>query len=70
MHLMIFLQLKQPGLLFRILVAVAQKIFTSLYGLMYFSSPHIAHRFVAYLEEEAVSTYDRCLEDFEQGRLP
>lgn len=33
-------------------------------------SPKICHRFVGFLEEEAVITYTRCIEDLEAGRLP
>lgn len=33
-------------------------------------SPKICHRFVGFLEEEAVITYTRCLEDLDAGKLP
>ena len=33
-------------------------------------SPRICHRFVGFLEEEAVITYTRCLEDLDAGLLP
>lgn len=34
------------------------------------SSPRTCHRFVGYLEEEAVITYSRCLADLHAGLLP
>lgn len=36
----------------------------------YLLSPRVCHRFVGFLEEEAVITYTRCLEDLDAGRLP
>jgi hypothetical protein len=33
-------------------------------------SPKICHRFVGFLEEEAVITYTRCIEALDAGRLP
>ena len=33
-------------------------------------SPRTCHRFVGYLEEEAVITYSRCLADYRAGLLP
>lgn len=42
----------------------------SAFFLTYLISPKICHRFVGFLEEEAVITYTRCLEDLDAGRLP
>jgi hypothetical protein len=36
----------------------------------YLISPRTCHRFVGYLEEEAVLTYSLCIEDLEAGKLP
>jgi hypothetical protein len=33
-------------------------------------SPRTCHRFVGYLEEEAVVTYTRAIADLEAGKLP
>ena len=38
--------------------------------LTYLISPRLCHRFVGHLEEEAVLTYTRCIEELEAGRLP
>lgn len=42
----------------------------SAFFLTYLLSPKICHRFVGFLEEEAVVTYTRCLEDLDAGKLP
>ena len=38
--------------------------------LSYLISPRTCHRFVGYLEEEAVITYTRAIEDIDAGKLP
>ena len=38
--------------------------------LSYLFSPRTCHRFVGYLEEEAVITYTHCIAEIEAGRLP
>jgi ubiquinol oxidase len=42
----------------------------SAFFLTYLLSPKICHRFVGFLEEEAVITYTRCIEDLDAGKLP
>ena len=37
---------------------------------MYLISPKFAHRFVGYLEEEAVHTYTKCIEALDNDKLP
>lgn len=56
-HLFIFLKLKEPSIFFKLMITGAQGIFYNLYFLSYLLSPKICHRFVGYLEEEAVHTY-------------
>jgi len=60
-HLMTFLELKQPGIIFRLAVLGAQGIFFNAYFLSYLISPSTCHRFVQYLEEEAVVTYTKAI---------
>ena len=60
-HLFIFLKYKQPGILFRISVALSQAVFWNVYFAAYLMSPKFCHRFVGYLEEEAVHTYSMFL---------
>jgi len=70
MHLMTFLKLRNPGPLFRALVITGQTVFTGAFSLAYIISPHFCHRFVGYLEEQAVVTYTHILEELDAGRLP
>eukprot|EP01015_Nassula_variabilis_P000586 TRINITY_DN1030_c0_g1_i1.p1 TRINITY_DN1030_c0_g1~~TRINITY_DN1030_c0_g1_i1.p1 ORF type:complete len:118 (+),score=26.11 TRINITY_DN1030_c0_g1_i1:2-355(+) len=37
---------------------------------MYLISSSCAHRFVGYLEEEAVKTYTHCIKELDEGKLP
>lgn len=67
MHLMIALSLMKPGPLLRALVLGAQGAFFTFYGLAYALSPNYAHRFVGYLEEEAVLTYTCLLQSVDKG---
>ena len=70
MHLFIFLNLRNHGALFRLCIGIGQAVFFNLYFLMYMISPKFSHRFVGYLEEEAVHTYTKCIEALDNGKLP
>jgi len=70
MHLMTFMTLKKPSILFRAMILGAQGVFYNAFFLGYLISPKSAHRFVGFLEEEAVSTYTRCIAEIEAGRIP
>ncbi|CAF0848702.1 unnamed protein product [Rotaria sordida] len=70
MHLLTFLELRQPGWFFRGMVLFGQGVFFNAFFLTYLLSPRICHRFVGFLEEEAVITYTRCIEDLDAGKLP
>lgn len=69
MHLMVFVQISRPTTIERILIMVTQIIFYNFYFFMYLLFPKTAHRFVGYLEEEAVSSYTHYLEEIDAGRL-
>ncbi|CAK4076404.1 unnamed protein product [Aphanomyces euteiches] len=69
MHLLIFMTLKEPGVLFRLLVLGGQGVFFNLYFLSYLLSPTTCHRFVGYLEEEAIRSYTALIEDIEDGHV-
>jgi hypothetical protein len=69
MHLMTFMTLREPSLFFRALVLGAQGVFFNLFFFSYLISPRTCHRFVGHLEEEAVLTYTRCIEEIEAGHL-
>lgn len=81
MHLMTFMAIKKPGFFTRLMIVGAQGVFCNAFFFSYLmyrpldyttngSSPRTCHRFVGYLEEEAVITYTRCLADLNAGLLP
>ncbi|KAJ0400170.1 hypothetical protein ATCC90586_000777 [Pythium insidiosum] len=70
MHLLIFVKMRRPGWLFRLGVLGAQGVFFNIFFLTYLITPRTCHRFVGYLEEEAVKTYTGLLKDIEDGHLP
>merc|ERR1719510_1508233 len=70
MHLMTFMALRHPGPFFRFSVIFTQYTFTALFSMAYLISPRFCHRFVGYLEEQAVVTYTHILEELDAGRLP
>jgi len=70
MHLLTYLQLGSPGWFMKTMILGAQGVFFNAMFLSYLVSPKITHRFVGYLEEEAVHTYTRLLREIEQGDLP
>ena len=69
MHLFFFLDLKQPGIMMRLAIVLAQGIFYNMFFISYLLAPRYCHRFVGYLEEEAVHTYTELLRKFDEGKL-
>lgn len=64
MHLLVFVKLLQPSLLFRVGVILTQGVFANFWFVSYMIHPKFCHRFVGFLEEEAVRTCEslpRCL---------
>jgi len=70
MHLLTFLELKQPSFSFRMAVIISQGIFFNTFFLAYLIHPHGCHRFVGYLEEEAVKTYTNLIQEIDDHQLP
>lgn len=70
MHLLTFIKLTKPGFMMRLMVLGAQGVFFNGFMLSYLLFPRLCHRFVGYLEEEAIITYTRCINDLERGQLP
>lgn len=70
MHLLTFLKIGKPGIFSRTMLYIGQGVFSNIFFLCYIMCPRICHRFVGYLEEEAVSTYTRCIKDIDYGLLP
>ena len=56
MHLLTFLKLYEPSKWFRYCVVIAQFLSSNFLFPCYLISPRFCHRFVGYLEEEAVKT--------------
>ena len=54
MHALLFSQIRQSSAPFRLAVLGAQGIFWNVFFFSYLTSPRLCHKFVAYLEEEAV----------------
>ncbi|KAI5846756.1 alternative oxidase [Tricharina praecox] len=70
MHLLTFLKFREPGIFMRTMLLGAQGVFFNFFFLAYLISPRTCHRFVGYLEEEAVITYTRIIADLDAGKLP
>jgi len=70
MHLLTFMQLRQPGPIFRGMVLAAQGVFFNFMFIAYLISPRWVHSMVGYLEEEAVHTYTRCIKELDEGKIP
>jgi len=70
MHLLTFLKMAEPGWFMKVMILGAQGVFSNAFFISYLVSPKICHRFVGYLEEEAVITYTYAIQDLEEGRLP
>lgn len=69
MHLMTFIQIAQPSGFEKMLIVIAQIIFFIAYFILYLLSPKTSHRFVSYLEEEAVYSYTQYLHEVESGKI-
>lgn len=70
MHLLTFLTMKQPGPFMRAFVLAGQGVFFNLYFAAYLLAPATCHRFIGFLEEEAVATYTKAIADLDAGKLP
>ena len=57
-HLLTFREIVEPSCFDRVLIWVGQVIFVMLYFIMYIVAPKACHRFVGYLEEDAVEGYE------------
>ncbi|EFJ17087.1 hypothetical protein SELMODRAFT_421378 [Selaginella moellendorffii] len=70
MHLMTFMEVFQPKWYERALVLAVQGVFFNGYFALYLIFPRLAHRFVGYLEEEAVASYTEFLAALDKGSMP
>lgn len=69
MHLMTWMKVAKPWLIERVLVVLLQGVFFNAYLSLYLASPYTAHRFVGYLEEEAIHSYTEMIRDIKRGRI-
>lgn len=69
MHLMFFIAIAKPNFFERLLVLVAQIIFMVFYFIIYVLSYRLAHKMIAYFEEEAVRSYTDYLFLVESGQV-
>ena len=69
LHLMTFVEISRPTAVERALIMMTQAVFYNFYFFLYLLFPKTAHRFVGYLEEEAVSSYSHYLAEIDAGRL-
>ncbi|KAI5191202.1 ubiquinol oxidase [Nematocida minor] len=67
MHLMTWMEVAKPLLIERLIVLGLQGVFFNAYLLVYVVSPKTAHRFVGYLEEEAVVSYTEMISEIKSG---
>ncbi|ORX89048.1 alternative oxidase [Basidiobolus meristosporus CBS 931.73] len=69
MHLLTWMKVCQPTVLERLLVTAVQGVFFNCFFLVYLCTPRTAHRVVGYLEEEAVISYTRFLQEIDNGHI-
>ena len=69
MHLMFFIEISKPNFIERCLVLIAQITFMIFYFFIYMLSYRLAHRMIAYFEEEAVRSYTDYLALVESGQV-
>jgi hypothetical protein len=68
--LWVLVQVIKPTAFERLLVLAVQGAFFNCYFILYLLSPQLAHRFCGYLEEEAVESYTRFLNQIKEGTFP
>ena len=70
MHLLVFREIAQPSLLTKAAVFFSQIIAWNAFFSFYMIAPKACHRFVGYIEEEAVHTYTGAIDLLRAGKLP
>lgn len=68
-HLMTFIKVGKPNFLDMLIIKTVQPIFFYCYMWFYGLAPRTAHRFVGYLEEEAIRSYESFEEAILQGHI-
>ncbi|KAI0008859.1 alternative oxidase [Xylariaceae sp. FL0662B] len=70
MHLLTFMKMCEPGWFMKLMILGAQGVYFNGLFISYLISPKLTHRFVGYLEEEAVHTYTVAIKQIDDGHLP
>ncbi|CAH2353328.1 putative alternative oxidase, mitochondrial [[Candida] railenensis] len=70
MHLLTFMKIGKPSWFTRFIIYVGQGVFCNIFFLVYLMNPRYCHRFVGYLEEEAVETYTHMIHDLDANKFP
>jgi hypothetical protein len=70
MHLLTWMKVAEPGWLMRAMFIAAQGVFFNITFVARWISPTFFHRFVGYLEEEAIHTYTRLEREIASGQIP
>jgi ubiquinol oxidase len=68
-HLMTFIEIAKPNLVERLLILIAQSLFSIGFLFLYLVSSKTAHRMVVYFEEEAIISYTSYLKEIDEGRI-
>ncbi|EGV64861.1 inducible alternative oxidase 2 [Yamadazyma tenuis] len=68
-HLLTFINLGKPSWFTRFFIFMGQGVFCNIFFFNYLFFPKFCHRFVGYLEEEAVSTYSHFIKELDAGKL-
>ncbi|KAF7683592.1 Ubiquinol oxidase [Astathelohania contejeani] len=68
-HLLTFIEIGKPSFLDRVMIRFGQYVFFNWYMLFYMLFPRVAHRFVGYLEEEAIHSYNGFEEEILNGNI-
>lgn len=69
MHLLTWMNLAEPGWLMRLIFIGAQGVFFNICFVARWISPTFFHRFVGYIEEEAIHTYSRLEREIRLGQI-
>lgn len=69
-HLMTWMEVSKPWWCEKAMVLLLQGFFFNGYLALYLLFPRVAHRFVGYLEEQAIISYTEMISDIKSGKIP
>lgn len=68
-HLLTWMTITNPLLIERLMILMLQGAFFNGYLALYLLSPRVAHRFVGYLEEQAIISYTDMIKEIKEGLI-